>query len=88
MQNSHASDADGNSRDTWDIDSNPGSNGTAENAVEPGKTGDNVIDGHDKGGEDDHDPASIEDFDLAVYMTDNTVVLNNYGDDVTFTIEM
>ena len=85
----HASDADGNSRDTWDIDSNPGSNGTAENAVEPGKTGDNVIDGHDKGGEeDDHDPAGIEIFDLAVYMTDNTVVLNNYGDDVTFTINV
>ena len=86
----HASDADGNNRDNWDIDSNPGSNAADELAVEPGDTADNYINGHDKGGEeDDHDPAGIEVFDLA----QRKVATNQsgpyiYGDQVLFTIEV
>ncbi|MFN8338096.1 MAG: hypothetical protein U0T36_03675 [Saprospiraceae bacterium] len=86
----HAEDADGNNRDTWDIDSNPGSNGVAENAVEPGKPGDDYIDGHDKGGEeDDHDPAGIEVFDLAQRkVTANQTGPYSYGNQITYTIEL
>ena len=74
-------------RNTWDIDSNPGSNGTGENAVEPGDPADNNITSHDKGGEeDDHDPAGIEIFDLALFMVDDTDILANYGDNVVQTI--
>ncbi|MBK8627118.1 MAG: DUF11 domain-containing protein [Saprospiraceae bacterium] len=74
-------------RNTWDIDSNPGSNGAAENAVEPGFPADDNITSMDKGGEeDDHDPAGIEIFDLALMIVDDTDILANYGDNVVHTI--
>ncbi|HLO55671.1 MAG TPA: SdrD B-like domain-containing protein, partial [Saprospiraceae bacterium] len=74
-------------RNNWDIDSNPGSNGVAENAVEPGFPADNNITSMDKGGEeDDHDPAGIEIFDLALIIVDDTDILANYGDNVVHTI--
>ncbi|MBK8625477.1 MAG: hypothetical protein IPN86_07930 [Saprospiraceae bacterium] len=74
-------------RNTWDIDSNPGSNGAAENAVEPGFPADDNITSMDKGGEeDDHDPAGIEIFDLALMTVDDTDILANYGDNVVHTI--
>ncbi|MEZ4909661.1 MAG: SdrD B-like domain-containing protein [Saprospiraceae bacterium] len=74
-------------RNTWDIDSNPASNGTAENAVEPGDPADNNITSQDKGGEeDDHDPAGIEIFDLALFMINDTDILEDYGDNVVQTI--
>jgi uncharacterized repeat protein (TIGR01451 family) len=74
-------------RNNWDIDSNPASNGPAENAVEPGFPADDNITSMDKGGEeDDHDPAGIEIFDLALMIVDDTDILANYGDNVVHTI--
>jgi uncharacterized repeat protein (TIGR01451 family) len=70
-----------------DVDSNPGSNGQDELAVIPGGPNDDNTDSTDEGGEeDDHDPAGPEVFDLAVFMLDDTDILANYGDDVTFPI--
>ncbi len=82
-----ATDEDGNP--VTDADSNPGSNGDDENAVEPGDDEDNDMDSTDKGGEeDDHDPAGIEIYDLAQRKTTADAGPFRYGDDVIFTIEV
>jgi len=78
---------DGDNRSGWDIDSNPGSNSVAENSVLPDDPEDDDITRNDKGGiEDDHDPAGIEIFDLALYMVNDTDILGAYGDDVRHTV--
>jgi len=78
---------DGENRNGWDIDSNPGSNSVAENSVLPDDPEDDDITRNDKGGiEDDHDPAGIEIFDLALYMVNDTDILGAYGDDVRHTV--
>ncbi|MBL0100667.1 MAG: DUF11 domain-containing protein [Saprospiraceae bacterium] len=61
-----ATDSNGGPR--TDADSNPGSNGPSENAVQPGDTADNNLTSTDKGGEeDDHDPAGIVKFTYEVF---------------------
>lgn len=83
----NVTDTLGTNRNLDEADSTPGSNGTDENEVEPWDDEDDDIDSNDKGGEeDDHDPAGIEIQDLAVFMLDDTDILANYGDDVTFPI--
>ncbi|MBK8643995.1 MAG: hypothetical protein IPN15_17840 [Saprospiraceae bacterium] len=53
-------DSLGNNVNTFDVDSRPGSNGSAELAVKPGDAADDNITSIDKGGEeDDHDPAGV-----------------------------
>ena len=57
----------GNNVNTFDVDSRPGSNGSAELAVKPGDAADDNITSIDKGGEeDDHDPAGVPIFDVAL----------------------
>ncbi len=54
---------------TWDADSNPNSNSPHEVAVRPHNPDDNNIDGHympDGTDEDDHDPAGVGIYDLAL----------------------
>ena len=78
-------DSTGVARD--DVDSNLGSDGPDERAVKPWDPADDDTNSTDKGGEeDDHDPAGPEVFDLAVFMLDDTDILADYGDDVTFPI--
>ncbi|MBK6700115.1 MAG: DUF11 domain-containing protein [Saprospiraceae bacterium] len=57
----------GNNVNTFDVDSRPASNGPGELAVTPGDVADNNITSINKGGEeDDHDPAGIQVFDVAL----------------------
>ena len=57
----------GNNVNTFDVDSRPGSNGSAELAVKPGDAADDNVSSIDKGGEeDDHDPAGVPIFDVAL----------------------
>ncbi len=71
-----------------DPDSNPGSNSNEEKNVKPGDVADNDILSNDKGGEeDDHDPAGVEIFDLALRnITKGVHYPFNYGDIVPFEI--
>ncbi len=62
---------------TFDIDSEPGSNSPSENAVQAGQLGDDDIlstSADSVGSEDDHDPAWIEVFDLALRKTGSDTV--------------
>ncbi|MCB9329344.1 MAG: DUF11 domain-containing protein [Lewinellaceae bacterium] len=85
-------------RDDWDVDSTPGSNSTWETNVEipPYNTllkqefpwddeicGCGPMYGED---EDDHDPAGIEIFDLALRKTTTQVPPTRYGDVIQFNI--
>ena len=57
----------GNNVNSFDVDSRPASNGPGELAVSPGDAADNNITSIAKGGEeDDHDPAGIQVFDVAL----------------------
>ncbi|MBK9994322.1 MAG: DUF11 domain-containing protein [Saprospiraceae bacterium] len=80
----------GNNRSNDDIDSNVGSNTIIEQNVLPGSVNDNNITSTNKGGEeDDHDPAGVEVFDLALRKTTpNRAGPFNYGDVVPFTIKV
>lgn len=58
---------DTNGDEGFDIDSDPNSNTPAENAVQPNGVGDDVVDVSDpSGNQDDHDPADLSLFDLAL----------------------
>ena len=82
-----AENENGDDRTGFDIDSTPGSDNAVENDVEPGDAEDDYIDGRDKGGEeDDHDPAGIEIYDLALTKTILSGGMNSYGEVVTFEI--
>ncbi len=74
-----------------DVDSNPNSNTAAENEVMPGDPDDNNLDGlgPDFGeDEDDHDPATIPIFDLALIKTTLTPSPYTFGSVVTFNLEI
>ena len=74
-----------------DVDSEPGSDTTAENMVMPGDPDDNNLDGAGLGAgedEDDHDPATIPLFDLALIKTTNTAGPYTIGTPVIFDIEV
>ena len=73
-----------------DADSNPASNTTEENLVEPDHAGDDDIESVDRGGEeDDHDPAGIELLDLALRKTTvNQYGPFCYGDQIVYNIEI
>lgn len=82
-------DSTGTNRNTDDADSNPGSDGPDERAVEPGDPADDDITSIDRGGEeDDHDPGGIEVFDLAQKKWTTQTGPFKYGDDVTFNIRV
>lgn len=67
----------GNNVNTFDVDSRPSSNGPGELAVTPGDVADNNITSVNKGGEeDDHDPAGIQVFDVA--LRKNYTDITNY----------
>ena len=89
---SEASDPDGNNTTAGtliDVDSTPGSNGVAENDVDPGDPDDNNIDGQGAmvgEDEDDHDPAAPQIFDLAQNKTIATAGSYDVGQDIEFTI--
>ncbi|WP_236981100.1 DUF11 domain-containing protein, partial [Membranihabitans maritimus] len=73
-----------------DIDSRPDSDSPEERAIYPGLTGDDDIESITRdgiGSEDDHDPAHVEVFDLALRKTTNATV-GKVGDDITFTIDI
>ncbi|MEZ4906444.1 MAG: hypothetical protein R2771_02105 [Saprospiraceae bacterium] len=73
---------------TWDADSNPGSDSAHERDVRPGDPDDDNIDGHyipDGTDEDDHDPAGLDIFDLALNKIETSTGPYRYGDQVTFT---
>ena len=81
-------DVGGTSISNKDIDSRPHSDDVGERAVTPGAPADDNITSKDKGGEeDDHDPAGIEVYDLALRKTTpNPTGPWKYGDVVPFTI--
>ncbi len=80
-------DTNGTDRSGDDADSNPGSDGPGERAVKPGDPADDNITSNDKGGEeDDHDPAGVEIYDLALRKRILTPMPHYYGDVVTFEI--
>lgn len=82
-------DAKGIDKTNSDIDSRAGSNGPAETAVTPGSVNDNNITSTNKGGEeDDHDPAGIQIFDLALRKQVGSVLVGNYqnGDQIHYQI--
>ena len=71
----------------FDMDSNPGSDGTEERAVQPGDSADNDITSKDRGGEeDDHDVAGTSIFDLAIDKERVETGPFAYGDPINFTI--
>jgi len=79
----------GNNVSSLDVDSNPGSNGAGENAVKPGDDADDNITSINEGGEeDDHDPAGINIFDLALRKTVITAGPYSYGQNVDFRIRV
>ncbi|HMZ40454.1 MAG TPA: SdrD B-like domain-containing protein [Saprospiraceae bacterium] len=70
-----------------DEDSRPASDGPAERAVKPGDVKDDDIFSRDKGGEeDDHDPAGIEVYDLALRKIYKGAYPIHYNDVVPFEI--
>ncbi|MBK8152511.1 MAG: DUF11 domain-containing protein [Saprospiraceae bacterium] len=70
---------------TLDADSNPNSNGAGETSVTPGSTNDDNISSTNKGAdEDDHDPAGIQVFDLAMKKVISTPAPYRIGDAVTY----
>lgn len=74
-----------------DVDSTPGSNTAAENSVMPGDPDDDNLNGQgpDFGGdEDDHDPATIPIYDLALIKTVASAPPYNVGSIVTYNIEI
>jgi len=74
-----------------DVDSNPGSNGTNENNIIPGKAGDDDIASTSDtgfGSQDDHDPAGPWIFDLATIIENNVNQVSSYGEQVTFPIKV
>ncbi len=76
---------------TWDADSYPNSNSPHEVAVRPNGPDDNNIDGHympDGTDEDDHDPAGVGVYDLALKntMSEESVTSLEYGQVVDFEI--
>ncbi len=86
-----AQDATGTDRTNDDIDSTPGSNTIAENSVLPLEENDNNIKGNGpKQGEDedDHDPAGLQIFDVALRKTLLTAGPHFKGDIVRFQIEV
>ncbi len=86
-----ASANDNNGNPANDVDSDPGSNGPNENNVLPGKPGDDdvaSITDNGIGSQDDHDPAGIEVFDLALRKNVVTVGPYSYGQDVEFRIRV
>ncbi len=72
-----------------DADSEEGTDSSTENDVEPGDDEDNDVESTDKGGEeDDHDPAGIELFDLALKKELVSAGPFMYGDVVEFAITL
>ncbi|NOT37245.1 MAG: DUF11 domain-containing protein [Saprospiraceae bacterium] len=75
-----------------DIDSNPYSNSTKEKAVKPGSPDDDVVTEDGKNNpdedEDDHDPAGIEIFDLALRKTTTSTGPVKYGSTISFKIDV
>ena len=83
-------DAMGNTADE-DVDSTPGSDNPEENSVMPGDADDDNINGGGPSAnedEDDHDPATIPLFDLALNKVEMTMGPYTIGDIVTFQIEV
>ncbi|WP_236981102.1 DUF11 domain-containing protein, partial [Membranihabitans maritimus] len=73
-----------------DIDSEPDSDSPEERAIYPGLTGDDDIESITRdgiGSEDDHDPAHVEVFDLALRKTTNAQV-GAPGDQIAFRIDV
>jgi uncharacterized repeat protein (TIGR01451 family) len=83
---------DTNGDEGFDIDSDPNSNTPAENAVQPNGVGDDVVDVSDpSGNQDDHDPADLSLFDLALRKTLDTNYKSapyRYGDVLKFDIQL
>ncbi len=81
--------ADSNSLIACDIDSSPGSNTGFETSVKPGDPDDNNISGCGPlalEDEDDHDPAGITVYDVALLKTVDTFGPYDWGDTVTYSI--
>ncbi len=83
---SDAQDTDGNH--PRDIDSAPDDSASNDNGGEPNTSTDNQIDDHGDTDEDDHDPAIVEVFDLALVKTILTPAPYAYGDRITFQFEV
>ena len=83
---SASEDNQGNDTTNDDIDSTPDSNSSDDNGGEPNGDSDNQIDGDGTmgGDEDDHDPAIVEVFDLALKKTTTEATPFRYGDTLTF----
>lgn len=78
-------------RTTWDMDSNAGSDTPQERSVELGDTNDNNIwvKGPEFGqDQDDHDPAGLEIYDLALTKSYNDPYPHYYGDVIHFEIKL
>lgn len=86
---SNMKDTKGATRSMDDMDSMPGSNTPAERNTMPGDSDDNDPLTIDKNGrEDDHDPAGIEIFDLALKKTIVNDVVVKKGDIVQFKLDI
>lgn len=78
-------------RTTWDMDSNAGSDTPQERSVELGDSNDNNIwvKGPEFGqDQDDHDPAGLEIYDLALTKSYNDPYPHYYGDVIHFEIKL
>ncbi|MBK7243356.1 MAG: DUF11 domain-containing protein [Saprospiraceae bacterium] len=72
-----------------DVDSDPNQDTPGERAVVPGSTNDNNITDITKvGDQDDHDPAGLSVFDLALRKTITTAGPYSYGQDIDFKIKV
>ncbi|NOT37233.1 MAG: DUF11 domain-containing protein [Saprospiraceae bacterium] len=84
-------DESGTDRTNDDVDSDAGSNGTNENGIVEDGPGDddiNSISDTDPGSQDDHDPAGIEIFDLALRKVVTTAGPYTYGQTIDFRISV
>ncbi|MGE5355707.1 MAG: SdrD B-like domain-containing protein [Deltaproteobacteria bacterium] len=78
-------------RTGWDMDSDPGSDTAQERSVELGDANDNNIWVRGSGfgqDQDDHDPAGLEIYDLALTKSFNNTYPHYYGDVINFEIKI
>ncbi len=89
---SDAEDVNGNKLskgDLLDVDSKPNTDGTNENSITPGGPGDDDVSSTSNdgiGSEDDHDPAGVEIYDIALRKVLTSTDPVKFGDELTFDI--
>ncbi len=77
-------DGDGNDTTNSDVDSTPDNDPSNDGGGEPDSPSDDQTNGDGTNDEDDHDPAVIDVFDLALKKTTSAVGPFAYGDVITF----